>query len=65
MNDTVRVRIKSETHYHEGKLVPNGTTLDGISARTAQHLVSLGAAEIVSPAPTLAIKQPAEGGGTT
>jgi hypothetical protein len=62
MNDTVRVRITSETHYNEGKLVPKGTTLDGISVRTAQHLVSLGAAEIVSPAPTPTAKQPTEGG---
>lgn len=52
MNDTVSVRVKSETHEHEGKLVKPGTVISGLSPRTAKHLASLGAVELVTdPAP--------------
>lgn len=49
MSDTVKVRIISETHEHEGKRVSKGTILD-VSPATAAHLVDLGAAEMLAPA---------------
>jgi hypothetical protein len=61
MSDTKRVRITSETHEHEGKPFKSGEYLE-VSAKTADHLVALKAAEHAPAAPTKTAKSTTEGG---
>lgn len=48
MSTTRSVRILSETHEHEGALVPKGTVID-LDIPTADHLVAIKAAEQAAP----------------
>lgn len=41
----MKVIIRTTTHVHEGELVPTGTVLE-VDEATAQHLVSIEAADI-------------------
>ena len=44
----MKIKIITETHIHADKPVPKGTILD-VDKETAQHLFTIGAAELVDP----------------
>lgn len=45
---TKSIRILTDTHVHRGKPVPKGTVLHEVDVATADHLVSIKAAEAVT-----------------
>lgn len=42
----MKIKVKTETHIHEGKPVPSGTILD-VDEPTGKHFIEVGAADPV------------------
>lgn len=49
MSGTFKIKIITDTHSHQDKLVPPGTVLE-VDTETGRHLIAIGAADPVTEA---------------